>query len=66
VNAAEIAAQCGDLRAVNIVLIGVMAGLGLGGISREIWNRALMETVPKKSLSVNQSAFEKGYERGES
>jgi indolepyruvate ferredoxin oxidoreductase beta subunit len=64
VNAADIARECGDIRAVNIVLIGVMAGLGIGGISREIWDETLKEVVPPKSLSINQKAFEKGHERG--
>jgi indolepyruvate ferredoxin oxidoreductase beta subunit len=58
-DAAGIAMECGDIRAVNIVLIGVMAGLNLGGIDRELWLEA-------KALAINQMAFEKGYERGRS
>jgi indolepyruvate ferredoxin oxidoreductase beta subunit len=63
-DAAGIAKQCGDIRSVNIVLIGVMAGLGLGSIDRAVWEQALIESVPPKSLPVNQKAFEKGFEKG--
>lgn len=63
-DAAGIAQACGDIRAVNVVLIGVMAGRGIGGIAKEIWERTLEQVVPAKALAVNRAAFEKGYERG--
>jgi len=63
-DAAGIALECGDIRAVNIVLIGVMAGLGLGGIKRELWEDAVKRLVPQKALEINLKAFDKGYERG--
>jgi len=63
-DAAEIATQCGDIRAVNIVLIGVMAGLGLGGIDREIWRDSVAKCVPQKALELNLKAFDMGFERG--
>lgn len=59
-DAAGIALGCGDIRAVNIVLLGVMAGLGLGGIDGSVWDESLINTVPAKSLSVNQKAFLNG------
>ena len=64
IDAAEIATECGDIRAVNIVLIGVMAGLSLCGISRETWEESIKTSVPQKALEINQKAFEKGFERG--
>jgi indolepyruvate ferredoxin oxidoreductase beta subunit len=63
-DAAGIALECGDIRAVNIVLIGVMAGLGLGGISRELWEDSVKRLVPQKALEINIKAFDRGYERG--
>lgn len=63
-DAAGIALQCGDIRAVNIVLIGVMAGLGFGGISKENWEEAVKNSVPRKALEINLKAFEQGFERG--
>ena len=64
-DAAGMALESGDIRAVNIVLIGVMAGLGLGEIGKDVWENSLKQVVPAKSLGVNQKAFEKGYERGQ-
>lgn len=63
-DAAKIATECGDIRAVNIVLIGVMAGIGLGGISKETWEESVKNCVPKKAIDINMRAFEKGYEKG--
>ena len=63
-DAAGIAGDCGDIRAVNIVLIGVMAGLGLGGIGGDVWRSAVEKYVPAKALAVNLKAFDSGYERG--
>ncbi len=63
-DAAVIALECGDIRAVNIVLIGVMAGLGLGNISRELWEESIRKLVPRRALEINMNAFAKGYERG--
>jgi indolepyruvate ferredoxin oxidoreductase beta subunit len=41
-----------------------MAGLGLGGIKRELWEDAVKRLVPQKALEINLKAFDKGYERG--
>lgn len=65
-DAADIARGCGDLRAVNTVLIGVMAGMGAGGIERSVWEEALRAVVPPRALEVNRRAFAQGCERGES
>jgi indolepyruvate ferredoxin oxidoreductase, beta subunit len=63
-NAAQIANECGDIRAVNIVLIGVMAGLGISGIDHEVWREMVKKCVPQKALEINLKAFDMGYERG--
>lgn len=63
-DAAKIALECGDIRAVNIVLIGAMAGLGFGKIPREAWEESVKKSVPQKALEINMKAFEKGFERG--
>lgn len=63
-DAAGIAKDCGDIRSVNIVLLGVMAGLGLGAIDRAVWDEALKESVPPKSITVNAKAFEMGFNKG--
>jgi indolepyruvate ferredoxin oxidoreductase, beta subunit len=65
-DAAKIACGCGDIRAVNIVLIGVMAGMGISGIDIEAWRGSVEKCVPRKALEINLKAFEKGLERGNS
>lgn len=63
-DATGIATECGDIRAVNIVLIGVLAGLGITGVDAALWREAVERFVPPKALETNLAAFEKGYERG--
>ena len=59
VNALELAQKAGNTKAVNVVLIGVLAAAS--GIGKEAWLKALEATVPAKLLEVNQKAFELGY-----
>ncbi len=60
VDAFDIALKCGNPKAANIVLLGVLAR-NLP-IEREIWEKALSARVPPKFLEVNRSAFAAGYE----
>ncbi len=59
-NALELAKQAGNIKAVNVALIGVMAKNS--PLSREIWDGALVDAVPAKFLEVNQKAFSLGYD----
>jgi indolepyruvate ferredoxin oxidoreductase beta subunit len=63
-DARKIAAECGDLRAVNIVLLGVMAGAGITQIATDFWRQSIIEVVPQKVLEINLKAFNFGIERG--
>ena len=58
-DALKIALECGNIKAVNIVLIGVLAKLT--GIDKEIFIEAIREVVPSKFLELNLKAFEEGY-----
>lgn len=58
-DALKIAGDCGTIKAVNIVLLGVMAKLT--GIDKQIFVEAIHEVVPSKVLDVNLRAFEEGY-----
>ncbi|MDR3644897.1 MAG: indolepyruvate oxidoreductase subunit beta [Clostridia bacterium] len=64
IDAAAIADECGDRRAANTVLLGVLASKGIAGIARETWEEAVCGIVPAKALEINRKAFQKGYERG--
>ena len=58
-NAADLAMQAGNIKAVNVVLIGVMAKNT--DIPYENWIETIKKTVPEKFLDVNIKAFELGY-----
>ncbi|MCR4718583.1 MAG: indolepyruvate oxidoreductase subunit beta [Firmicutes bacterium] len=59
VNALELAQNAGNFKAVNVVLIGVMAKST--DIPYEKWLETIKNTVPPKFLEVNLKAFELGY-----
>jgi indolepyruvate ferredoxin oxidoreductase beta subunit len=59
IDALKIAKECGNIKAVNIVLMGLLAKSI--AIEREIWLEAIREVVPAKALEVNLKAFEAGY-----
>ncbi len=58
-DALELAKQAGNIKAVNVVLIGVMAKNT--GIPFEKWVEVIKTTVPAKFLDVNLKAFELGF-----
>ena len=59
VDALSIAAECGNVKAANTVLLGVAARvLGFG---QDIWLKAIETTVPAKTVELNKKAFLSGY-----
>lgn len=61
-DALAIAMDAGSSKAVNVVLMGVLAQHM--DLSRDVWERALAETVPPKFLEMNKLAFSMGYDYG--
>ena len=59
VDALSLATRAGNIKAVNVALIGVMAKTS--EIPYDAWVRALEATVPEKFLEVNRRAFDLGY-----
>ena len=59
VDALKLAEEAGNIKSVNVVLIGVMAKNT--DIPYEIWVETIKSTVPPKFLDVNLKAFELGY-----
>lgn len=59
IDALESAKQAGSSKAVNVVLLGVLAKLS--DFKKEEWLKALKETVPSKFLELNLKAFETGF-----
>lgn len=58
-DALSLAEAAGSVKAVNVVLIGAMAGQM--NLPVEVWQKAIEETVPAKFLDLNLKAFELGY-----
>ncbi len=59
VDALSLAKEAGSIKAVNVVLIGVMAKNT--DIPYDVWKKAVEKTVPQKFLDVNLRAFDLGY-----
>lgn len=59
VDALALANEAGSFKAVNVVLIGVMAKST--DIPYEVWIDTVKSTVPAKFLDINLKAFELGY-----
>ena len=58
-DAAKLALEAGNLKAVNVVLIGVLAKSS--NIAYDVWVNTIKSTVPEKFLEVNLKAFDLGY-----
>ncbi|HHZ06646.1 MAG TPA: indolepyruvate oxidoreductase subunit beta [Clostridiales bacterium] len=58
-DALSLAEEAGSVKAVNVVLIGVMAKQL--DIPKEVWIETIIETVPPKFVELNKKAFELGY-----
>ena len=59
VNALDKAKEAGNIKAVNVVLIGVMAKNT--DIAYDKWIETIKTTVPEKFLDANLKAFDLGY-----
>lgn len=59
IDALSLAKEAGTSKAVNVVLIGAMAARM--DIKKEVWMKAIEETVKPAFIKVNKKAFEKGY-----
>ena len=59
VDALALAEKAGTIKAVNVVLIGVLAKST--DVKKQVWIDAIRETVPEKFIDLNIKAFEFGY-----
>lgn len=62
IDALSLSLEAGSAKAVNVVLIGVLARSS--AISKEVWIQTIKDTVPAKFLDLNLKAFELGYNCG--
>lgn len=59
VDALSLSEEAGSVKAVNVVLIGLLAKNT--AIDKTVWLEVIQNTVPEKFLDVNVKAFELGY-----
>ena len=59
VDAFTIAKECGNEKAVNIVMMGILAKQLT--YPKEQWVESIHQTVPQKVLDINLKAFDRGY-----
>ncbi len=59
VDALSAAEKAGSIKAVNVVLIGLLAKST--DIEKSVWLETIKETVPEKFIDLNLKAFELGY-----
>lgn len=63
VNASDIAVQCGNIKAANVVLVGLLSQ-AIGLPAKEV-EKAIQTIVPPKALDVNLQAFNYGFKQAE-
>ena len=59
IDALETAKKLGNLKVLNIVMVGLMAKST--DIPAETWREAIRETVKEKFVDINLKAFDEGY-----
>ena len=65
VNSDEVCAPFGSSKFFNIIILGVAAGSGRLGISKEALLSQIEKRVPPKFIETNKKAFLTGFETGE-
>ena len=63
INALDAAKKLGNIKALNIVMLGLMARSIQ--IDKETWHEAIRETVKEKFVDLNLKAFDEGYKMAE-
>ncbi|ADL53844.1 indolepyruvate oxidoreductase subunit beta [Clostridium cellulovorans] len=59
VDAVGLASRAGNVKAVNLVLVGILASIT--DIEKSEWKKVIEETSPLKFLEINLKAFDFGY-----
>ena len=60
--ATEIAKEAGEIRAMNVVMVGALAATGLLPMKKESYVKAIQDQFRGPALEINQRAFEAGYD----
>lgn len=62
VAATELAQQAGEIRSMNLVMVGALAASGLLPVKRENYEQALEGLFEGEVLEINRKAFQKGFQ----
>jgi len=60
IDATSLAQHAGNVRTMNVVMLGALAGTGKLPVSNESLKQVIRENVPKGTEEVNMRAFELG------
>jgi len=61
IDATSLAQQAGNVRTINVVMLGALVGAGKLPISVETLKQIVKENVPPKTIDANLRAFELGF-----
>jgi len=64
INGHEEALNAGDLRTLNVFMLGVLLGLEILPINEGTLKRSILRFVPEKAQNINKIAFQRGIEKG--
>ena len=64
IDANKLAIEAGNLRTMNVVMIGIISGSGKLPLKEENLQEAISLLVPKKAIEINKLAFNLGVEKG--
>ena len=62
IQATEIAQETGEVRAMNLVMVGAVSGLNLLPLKLESYHSVLEKLFRDRTLEVNRKAFDCGYQ----
>jgi indolepyruvate ferredoxin oxidoreductase beta subunit len=60
VDGTSLAEEVGDMRTLNVVMLGIAVGLGKVPLSRETLERTILALVPSRTVEINRKAFQIG------
>jgi len=60
-DASSLATEAGDLRTLNVVMLGAVAAMKRLPISRETLEESVLMMVPSRTKEINKKAFELGW-----
>ena len=64
INGYEEALKAGDLRTLNVYMIGILSGSKKLPLKQETLLSSILRFVPKKAQNINKIAFQNGFNKG--